>query len=71
MTNAQGHRLVIEGDGVVGQFPRLTPGDQFHYNSYHLVDSDSEAEGAYLGKDEKGKGLVVRIPSFRLDIPIA
>jgi ApaG protein len=42
--NAQGHRTVIEGDGVVGQFPRLTPGDQFHYNSYHLVDSDSEAE---------------------------
>ena len=71
VTNAQGHRLVIEGDGVVGQFPRLTPGDQFHYNSYHLVDSDSEAEGAYLGKDEQGKGLIVRIPSFRLDIPIA
>jgi ApaG protein len=71
VTNAQGHRLVIEGDGVVGQFPRLAPGEQFHYNSYHLVDSDSEAEGAYLGKDEQGKGLVVRIPSFRLDLPIA
>jgi ApaG protein len=69
--NALGHRLVIEGDGVVGQFPRLAPGEQFHYNSYHLVDSDSEAEGAYLGKDEKGEGLVVRIPAFRLDLPIA
>ncbi|NCY23004.1 ApaG domain, partial [bacterium] len=43
VTNDAGHRLVIEGDGVVGQFPRLTPGDQFHYNSYHLVDTDSEA----------------------------
>ena len=71
VTNAQGHRLVIEGDGVVGQFPRLAPGEQFHYNSYHLVDSDSQAEGAYLGKDEQGKGLVVRIPAFRLDLPIA
>ena len=69
--NAQGHRTVIEGDGVVGQFPRLTPGDQFHYNSYHLVDSDSEAEGAYMAKDEKGNALVVRIPAFELTIPIA
>ncbi len=69
--NAQGHRTVIEGDGVVGQFPRLTPGDQFHYNSYHLVDSDSEAEGAYTAKDEKGNALVVRIPAFELTIPIA
>ncbi|NBQ56277.1 MAG: ApaG domain [Verrucomicrobia bacterium] len=71
VTNDAGHRLVIEGDGVVGQFPRLTPGEQFHYNSYHLVDTDSEAEGAYLAKDEQGNGLVVRIPSFRLDIPVA
>ena len=69
--NAQGHRTVIEGDGVVGQFPRLTPGDQFHYNSYHLVDSDSEAEGAYMAKDEKDNALVVRIPAFELTIPIA
>jgi ApaG protein len=71
VTNDAGHRLVIEGDGVVGQFPRLTPGDQFHYNSYHLVDTDSEAEGAYLAKDEQGNGLVVRIPACRLDIPVA
>ena len=71
VTNTLGHRLVIEGDGVVGQFPRLAPGEQFHYNSYHLVDSDSEAEGAYLAKDEGGKDLVVRIPAFRLDLPIA
>ena len=55
----------------MGQFPRLAPGEQFHYNSYHLVDSDSEAEGAYLAKDEGGKDLVVRIPAFRLDLPIA
>jgi ApaG protein len=56
VTNALGHRLVIEGDGVVGQFPRLAPGEQFHYNSYHLVDSDSEAEGRIWEKMKKGKG---------------
>lgn len=68
VTNALGHKLIVEGDGVVGQFPRLTPGDQFHYNSYHLLDSDSMAEGAYLGKDEGGTGVITRIPAFKMEI---
>lgn len=69
VTNASGQKLIVEGDGVVGQFPRLTPGDQFHYNSYHLLDSDSTAEGAYLGKDQAGNPVLVRIPAFKMDIP--
>ena len=62
-----GHR----GGRGGGAVPAAHPGDQFHYNSYHLVDSDSEAEGAYMAKDEKGNALVVRIPAFELVIPIA
>ncbi len=69
LTNRKGHRLYIEGDGVVGQFPRLTPGDQFHYNSYHLVDSTSTAEGAYYGRDEDDTPVVVRIPPFVMEVP--
>jgi len=69
VTNAVGHKLIVEGDGVVGQFPRLTPGDQFHYNSYHLLDSHSTAEGAYLGKDEDGMAVITRIPVFKMEIP--
>jgi ApaG protein len=69
VVNEQGHRLIIEGDGVVGQFPRLTPGDRFQYNSYHLIKSNSTAEGAYLGKDEDGQNIIVRIPPFKMAIP--
>jgi len=69
VTNEAGHKLVVEGDGVVGQFPRLMPGDQFHYNSYHLLESDSVAEGAYLGRDEDGNGVMTRIPTFEMKIP--
>lgn len=69
VTNAQGHRLIVEGDGVVGQFPRLVPGDKFRYNSYHLLDSDSIAEGAYLGKNEEGQPFITRIPKFEMKIP--
>jgi hypothetical protein len=58
-------KLVIEGDGVVGECPRLTPGTQFHYQSYHLIASDSVAEGAYLGQVEDGERVFTRIPPFQ------
>jgi ApaG protein len=69
VTSASGETLIVEGDGVVGQFPRLAPGTQFHYNSFHLVDSNSRAEGSYLGQDETGQRIFVRIPPFQLVIP--
>jgi ApaG protein len=69
VVNEQGHRLIIEGDGVVGQFPRLTPSDRFQYNSYHLIKASSTAEGAYLGKDEDGQNIIARIPLFKMAVP--
>ena len=59
VTNADTNsKLVIEGDGVVGECPRLTPGTQFHYQSYHLIESDSVAEGAYLGPGRRRRAGV-------------
>lgn len=72
VTNAVGHKLIVEGDGVVGEFPRLLPGDNFHYNSFHLLDSDSTAEGAYLAKvttPTTARGVMTRIPKFSMKIP--
>lgn len=68
VTNQKGHRLVVEGDGVVGQFPKLIPGDTFHYHSYHLIDSNSTAEGIYLGYDEQNDPIIARIPPFQMKI---
>ncbi len=62
-------KLVIEGDGVVGESPRLTPGTQFHYQSYHLIASDSVAEGAYLGLVEDGERVFTKIPPFKMEVP--
>jgi uncharacterized protein affecting Mg2+/Co2+ transport len=53
----------------VGQFPTLVPGDTFHYHSYHLIESDSTAEGIYLGRDEQGEKIIARIPPFKMKIP--
>jgi ApaG protein len=69
VTDADGQRLVVEGDGVVGKFPRLEPGEQFSYNSYHTIGSDSVAEGAFFGVTEDGKRVFTRIPPFPLHVP--
>ena len=39
VTNERGEVTAVEGDGVVGQFPTINPGDKFSYNSFHLVDT--------------------------------
>ena len=69
VTNSDNMKLVIEGDGVRGEYPRLSPGTQFHYTSYHLIASDSVAEGSYLGQVEDGERVYTRIPPFKMEIP--
>jgi ApaG protein len=66
---ANGTCLVVEGDGVVGQRPRIEPGGEFSYNSYHVIAADAEVEGSYLGFDDTQRPVVVRIPKFSLNIP--
>ena len=64
-----GETIVVEGDGVVGQTPRLQPGEAFSYNSYHTIGANSEASGALFGEREDGSMFFTRIPAFRMDIP--
>ena len=67
---AAGNCHVIEGDGVVGCCPRLEPGQSFSYESYHVVASDSVAEGSYLACDDAGRALVVRMPPFLMKVNV-
>jgi len=69
ITNRHRHKLIIEGDGVVGEFPILSPGDRFHYNSYHLIDSTSTAEGVYLAEDDEGAIVAAKLPPFIMNLP--
>lgn len=69
VTDAEGGRIVVEGDGVVGKFPRLEPGERFSYNSYHVIGTDSIAEGAFIGISEEGEPVVTRIPRFEMKVP--
>jgi len=69
VADAEGQRMVVEGDGVVGEFPRLEPGEHFSYNSYHTIGSDSVAEGAYFGLTADGEPVFTRIPRFEMRVP--
>lgn len=64
-----GHVTAVEGDGVVGCFPRLEPGEHFSYNSYHTTSGSAVAEGAYLAVTDEGEAVVALIPRFELIPP--
>ena len=69
VTDTDDQCIVVEGDGVVGKFPRLEPGESFTYNSYHVIGSDSVAQGALFGVTEDGGGVFTRIPAFEMRTP--
>ena len=69
VTDEGGETLVVEGDGVVGQFPRLEPGATFSYNSYHVIRDASTATGTFFGQTEGGHPVYVRIPEFKMALP--
>lgn len=67
--DSQNQSVVVEGEGVVGKFPTLSPGESFSYNSYHVTASDSVAEGAFLALTEDNIPVFARIPAFALVTP--
>jgi ApaG protein len=69
VVHADGTRLVIEGDKIVGETPRLAPGEQFSYNSYHVTGCDAEAHGSFHGVDDLGNRVHVILPAFEMSIP--
>lgn len=67
--SGRGGVTVIEGDGVVGFFPRLEPGDTFSYKSYHTTDGRAMAEGAFLAETDDGDAVMALIPPFDMIPP--
>jgi len=70
VTESTGEVVAVEGDGVVGEFPVLEPGQNFSYNSYHMIRAPrAVAQGSYLGVTEGGSPVVIGIPAFELLVP--
>lgn len=64
-----GRTLIVEGEGIVGEKPRLRPGESYTFNSFHMLGAGAVASGSFHGVDAQGHHVVVRIPSFVLQIP--
>ncbi len=64
-----GTHQVIEGDKIVGETPRLAPGEEFSYNSHHVTGCNAHVLGCFHGVDAKGAKVHVLLPPFDLILP--
>ena len=68
--DANGYQKEVIGDGVVGEQPKLGPGESFEYTSgTPLQTSSGLMLGSYFMKSSDGIDFEVEIPAFSLDIP--
>lgn len=68
LIDADGELRVVEGEGVVGQQPRLSPGEAFKYHSFAVLPTPwGTMEGAYnLRAEDNGEQFDVEIGRFYL-----
>jgi ApaG protein len=70
ITDGTGHREDVIGDGVVGQQPRLEPGESFQYTSYCVLrTTHGSMQGEYRMVRDDGGAFDADIAPFPLMIP--
>ncbi|MEM9740812.1 MAG: Co2+/Mg2+ efflux protein ApaG [Pseudomonadota bacterium] len=70
IVDAQGRTQFVDGEGVVGQTPRLEPGESFRYTSgAPLAAPSGVMGGAYDFEGEDGAHMTAKVPTFSLDSP--
>lgn len=72
ITNARGSVDEVKGPGVVGQQPRLAPGESFTYKSFcHLTTEMGTMHGTYQMVTDEGERFDATIAPFTLATPFA
>ena len=70
ITDALGRKQEVKGPGVIGQTPRLKPGESFEYTSgTPLSTSSGIMGGTYQMVSDTGENFDIEIPTFSLDTP--
>ena len=70
ITDSMGNVQEVQGDGVVGEQPVLTPGQSFEYTSGTPLSTPSGImDGTYQMETGTGNRFDVKIPAFSLDSP--
>lgn len=72
ITNGDGKRQEVRGPGVVGNQPRIVPGEAFRYTSACILETAvGSMEGHYEFVSDSGEGFDVPIARFSLAVPDA
>lgn len=70
ITDAEGRKQEVHGDGVVGEQPTIAPGESHTYSSGTIIDTPvGTMEGRYGMVSQAGEHFDVMIPVFRLAVP--
>ncbi len=70
ITDGQGKVQEIRGEGVVGEQPRLSPGESFRYTSAAMLETPvGTMHGSYQMLAEDGTEFDAPIPPFGLALP--
>jgi ApaG protein len=70
ITDANGAREEVAGEGVVGQQPRLAPGEAFEYTSFCVLETPhGSMRGSYRMIRGDGSTFDARIAPFALVVP--
>ncbi len=70
ITDANGKVQEVSGDGVVGEQPRLRPGETYRYSSGTVLETPVGAmQGSYRMLAEDGMDFDAPIPAFTLAVP--
>ena len=70
ITDANGRVEEVRGDGVVGEQPRIEPGEEFTYSSGAVLQTAvGTMEGSYDMIGDDGTHFDAPIPPFTLSVP--
>lgn len=72
ITDGAGRRQEVDGEGVVGEQPRLEPGESYRYTSGTMLETPvGFMEGKYRMVADDGTAFDADIPGFTLSVPNA
>ena len=70
ITDANGESSTVEGDGVVGEQPKILAGKSYTYSSGSVFKTPfGIMQGQYMMIDDQGNEVIVEIPPFNLSLP--
>jgi len=70
ITDSNGKKQEVKGEGVIGKHPLLKPGESFRYTSGAMIETPvGVMQGKYIMVSDNGDQFKATIPQFTLSIP--